>query len=152
MSATATTTTIPAGTYTADPIHSTFGFQVRHNGIQLFRGSFDDVAVTATSDGESVAIEGSAKVESIPGPPGRSRGGPGGPRIDFDLGRALDGDGLAGRRGGRSNIVEGTTEQLDAVVAHLEAERGVDRVGSVGPGRNGGGRCSGGHVNSFESS
>ena len=65
MSATASTTTVPAGTYTADPIHSTFGFQVRHNGIQLFRGSFDDVAVTATSDGESVAIEGSAQVESI---------------------------------------------------------------------------------------
>jgi polyisoprenoid-binding protein YceI len=65
MSATATTTTLPAGTYTADPIHSTFGFQVRHQGIQLFRGSFDDVAVTATSDGESVSIEGSAKVDSI---------------------------------------------------------------------------------------
>ena len=65
MSATASTTTVPAGTYTADPIHSTFGFQVRHNGIQLFRGSFDDVAVTARSDGETVAIEGSAQVESI---------------------------------------------------------------------------------------
>jgi len=65
MSATASTTTVSAGTYTADPIHSTFGFQVRHNGIQLFRGSFDDVAVTATSDGETVAIEGSAQVESI---------------------------------------------------------------------------------------
>ena len=65
MSATATSTTIPAGTYTGDPVHSTFGFQVRHNGIQLFRGSFEDVAVTATSDGETVAIEGSAQVESI---------------------------------------------------------------------------------------
>jgi polyisoprenoid-binding protein YceI len=65
MSATASTTTVPTGTYTADPIHSTFGFQVRHNGIQLFRGSFDDVAVTATSDGDTVAIEGSAQVESI---------------------------------------------------------------------------------------
>ena len=65
MSATASTTTVPAGTYTADPIHSTFGFQVRHNGIQLFRGSFEDVAVSATSDGETVAIEGSAQVESI---------------------------------------------------------------------------------------
>ena len=64
MSATAITT-LPAGTYNGDPIHSTFGFQVRHNGIQLFRGSFDDVAVTATSDGESIAIEGSAQVESI---------------------------------------------------------------------------------------
>ena len=57
MSATATTTTLPAGTYTADPIHSTFGFQVRHQGIQLFRGSFDDVAVTAASDGESLSVE-----------------------------------------------------------------------------------------------
>src|SRR3954467_6113667 len=65
MSATATTTPLPAGTYNGDPIHSTFGFQVRHNGIQLFRGSFDDVAVTATSDGETIAIEGSAQVESI---------------------------------------------------------------------------------------
>jgi polyisoprenoid-binding protein YceI len=64
MSATATTT-IPAGTYTGDPIHSTFGFQVRHNDIQLFRGSFDDVAVTVTSDGEALSIEGTAKVDSI---------------------------------------------------------------------------------------
>src|SRR3954447_12649148 len=65
MSAIATTTALPAGTYNGDPIHSTFGFQVRHNGIQLFRGSFDDVAVTVASDGESVSIEGSAKVESV---------------------------------------------------------------------------------------
>jgi polyisoprenoid-binding protein YceI len=65
MSATATTATIPAGTYVGDPIHSTFGFQVRHNGVQLFRGSFDDVAVTTTSDGESLSIEGTAKVDSI---------------------------------------------------------------------------------------
>ena len=65
MSATATTTTIPAGTYAGDPIHSTFGFQVRHNGVQLFRGSFDDVAVTATFDGESLSIGGTANVESI---------------------------------------------------------------------------------------
>jgi polyisoprenoid-binding protein YceI len=66
MTATDTTTTaVPAGTYAGDPIHSTFGFQVRHNGVQLFRGSFDDVAVTATSDGETLSIEGTAKVESI---------------------------------------------------------------------------------------
>lgn len=64
MSATAITT-IPAATYAGDPIHSTFGFQVRHNGIQLFRGSFDDVAVSLTSDGEALSIEGTAKVDSI---------------------------------------------------------------------------------------
>jgi polyisoprenoid-binding protein YceI len=65
MSATATGTTIPTGTYAGDPVHSTFGFQVRHNGIQLFRGSFDDVAVTVTSDGEALSVEGAAKVESL---------------------------------------------------------------------------------------
>src|SRR5436305_14243266 len=59
------TTAVPAGTYAGDPIHSTFGFQVRHNGVQLFRGSFDDVAVTTTSDGESLSIEGSAQVDSL---------------------------------------------------------------------------------------
>jgi polyisoprenoid-binding protein YceI len=64
MSATAITA-IPAATYAGDPIHSTFGFQVRHNGVQLFRGSFDDVAVSLTSDGEALSIEGSAKVDSI---------------------------------------------------------------------------------------
>lgn len=64
MSATATTT-VPAGTYTGDPIHSTFGFQIRHNGIQLFRGSFEDVAVALTSDGEALSLEGTAKVESV---------------------------------------------------------------------------------------
>lgn len=64
MSATVTTA-VPAGTYAGDPIHSTFGFQVRHNGVQLFRGSFDDVAVTLTSDGETLSVEGAAKVESI---------------------------------------------------------------------------------------
>ena len=64
MSATAQTT-LPAGTYVADPVHSTFGFQVRHNGIQLFRGAFDDVAVTVTSDGETFRLEGEAKVASI---------------------------------------------------------------------------------------
>jgi polyisoprenoid-binding protein YceI len=56
------TTTYPlAGTFTADPIHSSFGFAVKHMGVQTFRGTLDDVQATLT-DG---VLEGSAKVESI---------------------------------------------------------------------------------------
>ena len=56
------TATLPlAGTYTADPVHSSFGFAVKHMGVQTFRGTFSDVAATLT-DG---VLEGRAKVESI---------------------------------------------------------------------------------------
>jgi polyisoprenoid-binding protein YceI len=57
-----TTATHPlAGTYKADPVHSSFEFAVRHMGVSTFRGSFSDVAATLT-DG---VLEGRAKVESI---------------------------------------------------------------------------------------
>ena len=56
-----TATTALAGTYTADPVHSSFGFAVRYQGVSLYRGTLDDVAATLT-DG---TLEGSAKVESI---------------------------------------------------------------------------------------
>ena len=55
------TTTPFAGTYAADPIHSSFGFAVRYQGVSLFRGTLSDVAATL-ADGR---LEGSAKVESI---------------------------------------------------------------------------------------
>jgi polyisoprenoid-binding protein YceI len=56
-----TVTAPPSGTYAADPVHSSFGFAVRYQGVSLFRGTFDDVAATL-SDGR---LEGAAKVESI---------------------------------------------------------------------------------------
>jgi len=57
-----TTATQPfAGTYTADPVHSSFGFAVRYQGVSLYRGTFSDVSATLT-DGR---LEGAAKVESI---------------------------------------------------------------------------------------
>jgi polyisoprenoid-binding protein YceI len=56
-----TTTTPLSGTYTADPIHSSFGFSVRYQGVSLFRGTLNEVAATLT-DGR---LEGTAKVESI---------------------------------------------------------------------------------------
>jgi len=66
MSATASTTVQPlAGTYTADPIHSSFGFAVRYMGVSTFRGTLDDVSATFTAGDDGVAIEGAAQVESI---------------------------------------------------------------------------------------
>jgi polyisoprenoid-binding protein YceI len=56
-----TTATVLAGTYTADPVHSSFGFAVRYQGVSLFKGTLEDVEATL-ADGR---LEGAAKVESI---------------------------------------------------------------------------------------
>ena len=57
-----TTATQPfTGTYTADPVHSSFGFAVRYQGVSLYRGTLSDVSATL-ADGK---LEGAAKVESI---------------------------------------------------------------------------------------
>jgi len=56
-----TVTTSLAGTYTADPVHSSFGFAVRYQGVSLFKGTLGDVAATL-ADGR---LEGVAQVESI---------------------------------------------------------------------------------------
>jgi polyisoprenoid-binding protein YceI len=61
----ATATTPFAGTYDADPVHSSFGFAVRYQGVSLFRGTLDEVAATLTADDAGIKIEGSGKVESI---------------------------------------------------------------------------------------
>jgi polyisoprenoid-binding protein YceI len=52
---------VPAGTYTLDPVHSTFGFGIRHNGISTFRGQFEQVDASLV-DG---VLTGTAQVESI---------------------------------------------------------------------------------------
>jgi polyisoprenoid-binding protein YceI len=57
----AATSTPLAGTYTADPIHSSFGFAVRYQGVSLFKGTLSDVSARLT-DGR---LEGTAEVESI---------------------------------------------------------------------------------------
>jgi polyisoprenoid-binding protein YceI len=59
--ATTATTPLQSGTYNADPVHSSFGFAVRYQGVSLFKGTLNEVAATLT-DGR---LEGSAKVESI---------------------------------------------------------------------------------------
>src|SRR4051812_29880148 len=55
------TTTALAGTFNADPVHSSFGFAVKYQNVSNFRGTLGDVTATFV-DGK---LEGSAKVESI---------------------------------------------------------------------------------------
>jgi len=55
------TATTLAGTYAAVPIHSSFGFAVRYQGVSIFRGTLGDVSATL-ADGR---LEGTAQVESI---------------------------------------------------------------------------------------
>jgi polyisoprenoid-binding protein YceI len=52
---------IPAGTYNLDPVHSTFGFAVTHNGVSKFRGQFEQVDARL-DDG---VLVGTAQVDSV---------------------------------------------------------------------------------------
>jgi polyisoprenoid-binding protein YceI len=57
-----TTATQPfAGTYAADPVHSSFGFAVKYQGVSVFRGTLNEVEASV-ADGQ---VKGTAKVESI---------------------------------------------------------------------------------------
>ena len=55
------TATTLGSTYAADPVHSSFGFAVRYQGVSIFRGTLGEVAATLV-DGR---LEGTAQVESI---------------------------------------------------------------------------------------
>src|SRR3954451_24076472 len=54
-----------SGTFHAQPQPSSFGFAVRHTGVFWFRGSLSDVAATLRGDGDSLALEGAAQVDSV---------------------------------------------------------------------------------------
>ena len=56
-----TATSALSGTYNADPVHSSFGFAVKYQGVSLYKGTIDDATATFV-DGK---LDGSAKVESI---------------------------------------------------------------------------------------
>src|SRR5215210_3035802 len=58
---TTATTPLLSGTYIADPVHSSFGFAVRYQGVSVFRGNLSEVSATL-ADGR---LEGAAHVESI---------------------------------------------------------------------------------------
>jgi polyisoprenoid-binding protein YceI len=53
------------GTYRALSVPSSFAFAVRHSGVFWYRGSLSDVAATLHGDGDALALEGSARVDSI---------------------------------------------------------------------------------------
>src|SRR4051795_5990574 len=53
------------GTYRALPEPSSFSFAVRHSGVFWYRGSLSDVAASLRGDGETLELEGSARVDSI---------------------------------------------------------------------------------------
>src|SRR3954469_10937618 len=57
----AATSTPLAGAYTADPIHSSFGFAVKYQGVSVFRGTLSEVDAMLAGG----RLEGTAKVESI---------------------------------------------------------------------------------------
>ena len=55
---------IPAGTFVVDPVHSSIGFAVTHNGVTSFRSGFERYDARL-SGGESPRLEGSVDVASI---------------------------------------------------------------------------------------
>jgi polyisoprenoid-binding protein YceI len=61
MTITAIPETLPTGTWTSDPIHSSVGFAVRHMGVTPFRGGFRDFDATLAGG----RLAGAARVESI---------------------------------------------------------------------------------------
>ncbi len=55
---------IPEGTWTVDPIHSSVGFAIIHNGVSTFRSRFSDYEARL-SGGEEPRLEGSVDVASV---------------------------------------------------------------------------------------
>lgn len=56
--------TVPTGTWTVDPIHSSISFAVTHNNVATFRSGFAAYEATLTG-GEEAKLEGSVEVQSI---------------------------------------------------------------------------------------
>ena len=56
-----TSTAIPTGSWSLDPVHSSIGFAVQYAGVGTFRGTFDEFDATLV-DG---LLEGAAKVTSV---------------------------------------------------------------------------------------
>jgi polyisoprenoid-binding protein YceI len=58
---TSSTSIAPAGTWSADPVHSNVSFEIGYAGVNTFRGSFTDFRASLAGD----ALEGAAKVASV---------------------------------------------------------------------------------------
>src|SRR3954449_12050905 len=60
------TTQIPAGTWSADKVHSSVGFAVKHMVVPTFRGRFEDFDATlVTGEGGTLRLEGQVHADSI---------------------------------------------------------------------------------------
>ncbi len=55
---------VPTGTYAVDPVHSSIGFAVIHNGVSTFRSGFRDYEVRLVG-GEAPKLEGTVEVASV---------------------------------------------------------------------------------------
>jgi len=55
---------VPAGTWAVDPVHSSIGFAVTHNGLTTFRSGFERYDARL-SGGEQPRLEGTVEVESV---------------------------------------------------------------------------------------
>lgn len=63
---TPTATLVPTGTWQIDPIHSSVGFAVTHNGLSKFRGAFAEVSGRLSADDQGrLSLEGEAPVGSV---------------------------------------------------------------------------------------
>jgi len=130
---------IPAGTYVVDPVHSSIGFSVVHNGVTTFRSGFAGYEARLAG-GEAPRLEGTVGVASIEIAEEQLKGHLLSPEF-FDLERhprlrfessELDvaGDGSVTIRGALE--IRGETHQVQASgrFAHLGADLGgTARVG-----------------------
>src|SRR5260221_6636291 len=64
---------IEAGTYVPDPVHSSIGFAVIHNGVSTFRGRFSSYEARLIG-GEQPRLEGSVDVASLDVPDEQVKG------------------------------------------------------------------------------
>lgn len=66
MSTTEQATAVPTGTWTTDPVHSSFGFSVKHMVVATFRGSLTDFDATLTGAEDGTArLEAAGRVASV---------------------------------------------------------------------------------------
>jgi polyisoprenoid-binding protein YceI len=54
----------PAGSWSADPVHSHVSFEIGYAGVNTFRGSFTDFSA-ALEGGDEATLDGTAKIASI---------------------------------------------------------------------------------------
>lgn len=127
---------IPDGAYVVDPVHSSIGFAVVHNGVSTFRSGFAGYEARLTG-GEAPRLEGSVEVASIEIADQQLKGHLLSPEF-FDAERhprlrfrsselRVDGDGSATIRGELE--IRGGTREVE--VSGRLAQLGADLAGST---------------------